>query len=209
MNGDLCRFQIAHFTDHDHVGVLTQERAQGFAESQPHRLIDRHLHDAFDIVFDGVLGRQQLRVDGVDPAQAGIKRGGFAATGRPGDDHNAIGPLDGLDGIIVEVLGEAKRFDLQIDGRAVQNAQHDRFAELSGQGGDAQIDHAIAHGESDAPVLWHAALGNIQVGHDLQARDDRQRQVLGRRRHFVKRAIDAVANAEFGFKRRGPERPEI
>ena len=51
------------------------------------------------------------------------------------------------------------------------------------------------------PSCGSAAFGNVQVRHDLDARDHRQRQMLRRRRHFVKRAVHAVADAEFGFER--------
>ena len=77
------------------------------------------------VVFDGVLGGQQLGVNGVNAAQAGIERGGFAATGGAGGDENAIGPLDGFDDVIVKVFGETERFDFEIDGRAIEHAQHD------------------------------------------------------------------------------------
>ena len=60
LNRNLGGLEVTHFTDHDHIGILPQERAQRFAEGQPHRFIDRHLHDALDIVFDRVLCRQQL-----------------------------------------------------------------------------------------------------------------------------------------------------
>ena len=54
---------------------------------------------------------------------------------------------------------------------------------------------------ADATVLRHAAFGNVQVRHDFEARNHRQRQVLRRRRHFIQRAVHAVADAEFRFKR--------
>ena len=43
------------------------------------------------------------------------------------------------------------------------------------QGADAQVDvPAVDHG-ADAAVLGQAALGDVQVGHDLEARDDGRR----------------------------------
>ena len=66
---------------------------------------------------------------------------------------------------------------------------------------NAQIDLLARRWEIDAPVLRQPALGNVQVRHDLDARNHRQRQVLGRRRHFVKRAVHAITNLEFVFER--------
>ena len=68
----------------------------------------------------------------IDPAQAGIKRGGFAGTGRAGDDEDAVGPLDDFGHVIMDVFGKTERLDFQVHRRAVQHAQHDRFAECVG-----------------------------------------------------------------------------
>ena len=201
LNGNLGGLQVAHFPHHDDVRVLAQEGAQRLAEGQPDGFVDGHLHDPFDVVFDRVLGGEQLRVNGVDAAQAGIKGGGLAATGRAGGDDNAVGPLNGFDDVIVEVLGEAQRFDFEIDRRPIEHAQHDRFAELRGQRRDAQIDDAVAQRIADAPVLRQAALRDVQVGHDLEARNHGQGQLLGRRRHLVEGAVHAIADLELSLER--------
>ena len=200
LNGNLRRLQVAHFTDHNHVRVLPQERAQGPAEGQADGLVDGDLHDAFQVVFDRVFGSEQLGVNGVDAPQAGVEGGGFAAAGRPGSDEDAIGPLHGFGDVIVKVLGEAQRIEFKVDGGTIQHAQHHRFTELGWEGRNAQIDRAITHGETDAPVLGQAALGDVEVGHDLETGNHRQGQMLGRRRHFVERAVHAIADAELGFK---------
>src|SRR4029077_4373410 len=147
VDGNLRGLEVAHFTNHDDVGVLAQERAQGLAERQAHALVDGDLHDAFDVIFDGVLGGQQLRVDGIDAAQARVKGRRFAAAGRARDDHDAVGAQNGFGGEIVDELGQAEGFDFEVDRGAVQNAEHDGFAELRGQGRDAQVDDAGAHGK--------------------------------------------------------------
>ena len=108
LNGNLRGLQVAHFPHHDDVGVLPEEGAQGPAEREPDRLVDGHLHDPFDVVFDRILRREELGVDGVDAAQAGVEGGGLAAAGRPGGDDDAVGPLNGFNDVIVEILGEAQ-----------------------------------------------------------------------------------------------------
>ena len=82
LNGDLRRLEIARFTDHDAIGILSQKRAQHARKGQPDRFIHRHLHDAFEIVLDRFFRRQQFGIDGVDLAQTGIERGRFSGTGR-------------------------------------------------------------------------------------------------------------------------------
>ena len=124
-------------------GSWRKKERSALPKVMPDRLVDRHLHDAFDVKFHRVLGRQQLGVNGVDPAQTGIKRGGLAATGRAGDHEDAVGPENDLGDEVIDVLGQAEGLDFQIDRRAVQHAQHDRFAERGGQGRHAQIHLAV------------------------------------------------------------------
>ena len=53
----------------------------------------------------------------------------------------------------------------------------------------------------DAAVLRQAALGDIQLGHQLQARDDGGLQLARRRFLVEEHAVDAVADAEFLLER--------
>ena len=75
------------------------------------------------------------------------------------------------------------------------------FAEHGGQHADAKIDRLVVDVQLDAAVLRHAALGDVEVGHDLDAAADGRRDVRGRRHHFVEHAVDAVAHLEFIFER--------
>ena len=79
--------------------------------------------------------------------------------------------------------------------------KHDALAKLRRQSRDAQIDRAAGDVFLNAAVLRQAALGDVHVRHHFDARNDRQREMARRRRHFVKRAIDAVANFEFVLER--------
>ena len=53
----------------------------------------------------------------------------------------------------------------------------------------------------DAAVLRQAALGDVHVRHHFHPRDNREREMARRRRHFVKRAVDAVADFELSLER--------
>ena len=57
--------------------------------------------------------------------------------------------------------------------------------------------------ELDAAVLRQALLGDVQLGHDLQARDDRRLEVLDLRRDrgFHQHAVNAVADAQLVLER--------
>ena len=64
-DGDLGGFQVAHFSDHDDIGIAAQDTAQAGGKSQVDLGFDGDLDDAVEFVFDGIL-------DGDDPAFAGI-----------------------------------------------------------------------------------------------------------------------------------------
>ncbi len=51
------------------------------------------------------------------------------------------------------------------------------------------------------PSCGHAAFGDVEVGHDLDAAADGGGDVGGRGHHFVEHAVDAVAHLEFAFER--------
>ena len=77
LDRDLGRLKIAGLAHHDAVRVLAQKRTERAREGEADRFVHRHLHDAFEIVFDRFLRREQLRIDRVDLAQTGIKRRRF------------------------------------------------------------------------------------------------------------------------------------
>ena len=54
----------------------------------------------------------------------------------------------------------------------------------------------LADLELDAAVLRHASLGDVQLRHDLEARDERRLELHRRLHHFLQRAVDAIANAD-------------
>ena len=56
----------------------------------------------------------------------------------------------------------------------------------------APVDH-----QPDAPVLGQALLGDVQLGHDLHARDDPCCHPARHRRDVLKHAVDAEAHAHF------------
>ena len=61
-----------------------------------------------------------------------------------------------------------------------------------GQRGDAQVDLAAAVHDRHAAVLRLAALGDVDVAHDLEAGDDAVLDALGRALHRVQHPVDAV-----------------
>jgi hypothetical protein len=57
-------------------------------------------------------------------------------------------------------------------------------------GRDAQVDLLALHAQTDAAVLRQAALGDVEVRHDLHAGNHRRREAARRRLDFVQHAVD-------------------
>jgi hypothetical protein len=76
-------------------------------------------------------------------------------------------------------------FQFEQGARLVQQTEDQPFAEGRRHHRDADVDFTIADANGDAPVLWQAPFGNIERGHDFQARRDGRLQALWRRQHFV------------------------
>ena len=64
-----------------------------------------------------------------------------------------------------------------------------------------EVDGLACDGEGDTSVLRNAAFGDVEVRQDLDTRDDGRGHLHVRSLHFVKRAVDAVANLEVMFER--------
>ena len=112
--------------------------------------------------------------------------------GRPGDEDDAVGLVDHLAPARQHVLGHAELVEVELHDRAVEDPQDDALAEHGGQGRDADVDAVAAEGELDPAVLGQPALGDVEVGHDLDAAGDRRGQVARRRDQLVEHAVDPV-----------------
>src|SRR5262249_21467041 len=156
-------------------------------KSQPNFVINRALHNAVDVVLDRVLGRDQLVGDLVQLVEGRVECGGFAGPGGAGDQDDAVGLVNDVAEGGQGLRLQADLVQVEGDDRAVEHANDHTFAEHGGQDADAHIDGVAADVELDAAVLRQAALGDVQVGHDLDAAADGRGQVARRRHHLVER----------------------
>ena len=83
----------------------------------------------------------------------------------------------------------------------IQNTHDHALAVDGGNGTHADINFAAFKAQRDVAILWHIALGDVHVGHDLDAAKQRRLQVLGRRWLFDEHAVDAILDLELCFKR--------
>ena len=81
--------------------------------------------------------------------------------------------------------------------RLVEETHDDLLAEQRRQDADAEVHLAVAADlELDAAVLRQAALGDVERGHDLEARRDRVAQLERRPHLLLEDAVDAEPHAE-------------
>ena len=153
LHGDLRSLRIAHLADHDDVRILPQDSAQTGGKCHSHLGVDLRLADTFNGVFDGVLDGEDIPAAIVEEAQASVKRGGLAGARRAGHQNNPIRFAQGRAESGSRGGRHTEIVELKPGPVPVQQAQHDAFARLRGQGRDAHIKRAVADGERDAAVL--------------------------------------------------------
>jgi len=195
---DLRRLAVADFTDHDDVRVLTQEGAQRTREGQPDVLTHQHLIDARHLVLDRIFGRQDAHLHLVDLVQKSIERGRLARPGGAGHQKDAVGAVDQLDHMPVVEIVKPEIAQLDEIAGLLQQTQRNRFAVSRRHRGHADVDVIIVEPHADAAVHRQPLLRDIQVRHDLDARDDRRLEPVELRRHvhLVKHAVNPVPDAQ-------------
>ena len=127
-----------------------------------------------------------------------MQRGGLARAGRAHAQHHAVGPLDR----VAQALEVGRRQAQPVQGqraRRGQDAHHHVFEPVvGGYRGHAQFDAMLRREarEVDLPVLRLAPFADVQLGHDLDARDHRV-AVVGRQLQVgAQDAVLAEADAD-------------
>ena len=200
LDRDLGRLEVADLADEDDVGVLPQEGAQRRREGQADLLLHLDLVDAGEVELDRVLGRHDVDGRVVQGGDRGVERVRLARAGRPGDEHDAVGPVDRVLEAAQRLLVEAELRHVELQLRLVEQPHDDLLAELRRDARDAQVEVARAlldaQPDLDAAVLRQALLGDVELRHDLQARDQGIAGPHRQRHDVVQDAVDAEADAE-------------
>ena len=87
----------------------------------------------------------------------GVQRRRLARSGRPGDQHRAVGLVDRT--LEALVLAHPQAVEVHDHRLLVEDAHDDRLAVHARQRHDAQVDVVAVDAQPDAPVLRDAALG--------------------------------------------------
>ena len=195
LHGDVRRLAVADFAHEHDVRVLTQHAAEHPCEGQSNRRVHMHLVDARELVFDGVLRRDDVHVGGVEVLEAGVKRGRLARTRRARHEDDAVRLLDGVLHRLVGIFVETKRGEAGRKVRLVENTHHHLLAVNGGEDGHAHV-HLLPDGlDLETAVLRLAALGDVERAHDLDAAYDGVVEGLRRGGTLHELAVDAVAKA--------------
>ena len=150
-----------------------------------------------------------LVVGRLQRVQGGVERGRLARPRRPRDQDDAVRPADQAVERGVVVRREAELLQAQAGVAAVQDAHDHALAVAGRQRGDAHVHAAPLQPHGDAAVQRQPALGDVHLGHDLDARDGRGQERARHGPDDLQLAVNAVADLEVALARldvdvRGP-----
>ena len=171
------------------------------ANVEPGLDVELDLVDALQRHLDGILDRDDVLLRRVEGRERGVEGGRLPRTGRPTDQDGAVGL--GVELLVGrQHLGIESQFgEAEDDTRLVEHPHDDLLAVDGGEGRHPQIDALGTDVQRDAAVLGDAVLGDVHVGHDLEAGGDRRGDGLRAGRHVVEDAVDAVADPQVGGRR--------
>ncbi|MQM39515.1 hypothetical protein KBTX_03543 [wastewater metagenome] len=196
LDRDLRGLEVADLADHDHVRVLAEDGAQPAGEGHVDAQVHLGLADAVEVILDRVLDGEDVAAAVVEPCDGGVERGGLAGTGGTGDQQDPVGAVDeGVD-LAAQPLVHTQVLQVQAPRLLVEQTQHHAFAVAAGQGGDAHVHRAPGDAQRDPSVLGDTLLGDVQPGHDLDARDQQRGHAAWRLQDLAEHAVDAKAHRQ-------------
>ena len=201
LNRDLCSLQIADLADHHDVGVLAQYRAQGAREAHFDPGIDLGLADAVEVVLDRILDGHDVQRFRIQPRQRGVQRRGLARPGGAGDQDDAVRLANQRIHLRERRAVHAEARQVQPAGLLVQQAQHHALAVPGRNRRYPDVDRLACHPQRDPAVLRQALLGDIELRHDLDARNDRGMQRARGLEQVAQGAIDSQSHDRARFER--------
>ena len=196
LDGILCGFRIADFTDEDNVGVMAEDASQGGGKRQTDLRMDLDLIDAIELVLDGVFGRDDLVLGGSDLQQRAVQSRGFSGTGGAGDQDNSVWDSDEFTEDSIGFFTHPQASQVEFHGPFIEDPHDQTFAVDHRDNADPNIDLAAVDAQFDPTVLRQSLFGDVEFCHDLQTRDDGGLEAIDLRWNglVLKDAVDTVAN---------------
>ena len=93
-DSDLGSLKVTDLSHQNTVRVLTEKCPECFLESHADCIIDRTLHQAFNIILYRVFGGEDFIFNLIDFTESRVERGGFTGTGRSGNQQDTVGQMD-------------------------------------------------------------------------------------------------------------------
>ena len=188
---------VAH---QDDVGVQVVQRPQhgrGAVSACP---LDRNLVDAREVELDRVLGGHDVRVGLVERHDRRVQRGRLARPSGTDHQHHSLTPHQRIPEALERTRLEAQLGHVQHELRLVEQPHDDLLAPQGGEHGHAEVEVAASvldlHLDLDMPILGPPLFRDVELGHDLDAGDERVPQLHGQRHHVVEDPVDAEPDAE-------------
>ena len=165
-------FLVPDLSQHDDVGILSQNGTQGGGKGQSYRVPDAHLRDPGHPVFDRVLHRYQVVGLRLHLLHDCIEGRGLAASRRTGNQEHPLGLAHYLDKAVEHLLAHA-----QVAERghpvASQNPYYDLFSIYGRECRYPQVDGLLVKLQGTSAVLGEPAICYVESGENFDPRDDR------------------------------------
>ena len=152
-------------------------------------------------VFDWILDGEDLEVFALQLLHGRIQRGGFARTGGARDQKNAVRHAQQLAHGLQRWGREVQAFEREQIKVLFQQTHDHGLTEHGGNGGHARVHFLAVHPQFGPPVLGHAALGDVELGQNLDARDNGGRILVVDLVNRIKLAIHTDAHDRLLFIR--------
>ncbi len=169
MHGDAGCFNVTHFADHDHVGILSNNRSECRGKRQSNLGFGLDLIDPLELVLDRVFDGDDLSIGCVDLMQRRIERGAFTASGRAGDQDDAMGLLQDTKETIERLAFKTQTAKIEFDAFLVKQSDDDTFTVHGRHSRNTEVEFLALNLQFNAAVLWESAFGNVQFCHDFDA----------------------------------------
>ena len=176
---------------------MAQDAAQRRGKGQPDLGLDLKLHDARQLILDGIFNGDDLDGFFVQCVQTGVQRGGLAASGRSGEEDDAVRLLHqgAQDLEVIRQKPQVFQRDEHLHG---QDADDHILPVEARDDRDAQIDLLVLDFDDRPAILREAPLHDVELGDDLDPGDDRRLEVARLLRHalVIEDPIHAIAHAD-------------
>src|SRR5262249_5091337 len=154
------------------------------------------LVDPLELIFNRVFDGDDFADSVVDFVQCGVKRGGFAAAGRAGDEDDAVRQFKyATEAFQLAIVHADIQQVTQLGVLAEQTHDH-CFTVKHGNHRNTNIHFAVFDANFNATVLRQSFFGDVEMTENLNARDDRRLKLfeLGWNRNVLQHTVNAVAD---------------